>query len=300
MQQNQTLPAYLTERLTAVYGERANEIIAGMVKKKTAFRVNTLKADREEVLSQLALAGISVEPLPWSDIAFTLNADKEETLRSLPIYAEGKIYLQSPSSMLPPIVLQPKAGEDVLDMAAAPGGKTTQMAALTGGKAFITACEKDKVRAERLKYNLSVQGASRVSVLVQDAKALSDFLRFDRILLDAPCSGSGTLIAGDERSCRAFSEKLVKNSAALQKQLLIKALGLLKAGKTMVYSTCSILPEENDEVVRYALSRCKAQVLPISFAGKESVPTLPSLPGTMCVAPTDLYEGFYVALLQKG
>ncbi|MBQ1942083.1 MAG: RsmB/NOP family class I SAM-dependent RNA methyltransferase [Clostridia bacterium] len=165
-----------------------------MVKKKTAFRVNTLKSDREEVLSQLALAGISVEPLPWSDIAFTLNADKEETLRSLPIYAEGKIYLQSPSSMLPPIVLQPNAGEDLLDMAAAPGGKTTQMAALTGGKAFITACEKDKVRAERLKYNLFVQGASRVSVLVQDAKALSDFLRFDRILLDAPCSGSSDFV----------------------------------------------------------------------------------------------------------
>ena len=114
--------------------------------------------------------------------------------------------------MLPPIILEPKEGENILDMAAAPGGKTTQMAALTNNKAFITAVEKNKIRAERLKYNLQKQGVGCVNVMLEDARKLSDFFSFDKILLDAPCSGSGTMSIFDKN----FNEELIKRSSKIQ------------------------------------------------------------------------------------
>ena len=135
-------------------------------------------------------------------------------------------------------------------MAAAPGGKTSLLSALSGGEAFLTACEKDKIRAERLKYNLAKLSVPRTSVLVQDALSLDEFYRFDKILLDAPCSGSGTLTPDGEIK---ISEKLVENSVKLQEKLLRKSLKLLKKGSVMVYSTCSVLKEENEGVLEKVL-----------------------------------------------
>ena len=192
------VPPLLHERLEAQYGaELAREIEAGYVRKRTTFRVNPLKGDREAVLREIADTGIATEPIAWYDDAFLLPDGNEEQLRALPCYDAGAIYLQSLSSMLPALVLAPKAGETVLDMAAAPGGKTTQMAALSGGKALITACEKNAIRADRLQFNLTRQGARAVNIMRQDARLLDSLFKFDKILLDAPCSGSGTLLLED-------------------------------------------------------------------------------------------------------
>ena len=140
-----------------------------------------------------------------------IEGAREPEIQELPIYREGGIYLQSLSSMLPPLFLAPKAGESVLDMAAAPGGKTTQMAAMTGNQAQITACEKNKVRQKRLKYNLEKQGASGTYVMVEDARKLNDFFSFDRILLDAPCSGSGTVEVRDASAGQRSQRNLWKD-----------------------------------------------------------------------------------------
>ena len=192
------VPPLLHERLEAQYGaELAREIEAGYVRKRTTFRVNPLKGDRDAVLREIADAGIATEPVAWYDDAFLLPDGNEEQLRALPCYDAGAIYLQSLSSMLPALVLAPKSGETVLDMAAAPGGKTTQMAALSGGKALITACEKNAIRADRLQFNLTRQGARAVNIMRQDARLLDSLFKFDKILLDAPCSGSGTLLLED-------------------------------------------------------------------------------------------------------
>ena len=216
------------------------------------------------------------------------------------MYQQGEIYLQSLSSMLPPLFLQPQPGENVLDMAAAPGGKTTQMAALSGGKAMITACEKNAIRAERLKFNIQRQGAGRVSVLVQDARKLDDFFSFDKILLDAPCSGSGTLAVREGELVSKFSRELVDNSARLQEALLRKALRLLKPGHEMIYSTCSILQKENEDVLRRAVASSGGEVLPLDLTPFGALPQLPSaVPGTLLVTPGPLYEGFFVARIRK-
>lgn len=299
---SELLPAFLLQALHKQYGEAVTEtIIAGMqAQRHTTLRVNRLKSEPEKIAAALTEAGIAFERVPFSEDAFLLTEAREKDIWALPMYENGEIYLQSLSSMLPPLALDPKPGTDILDMAAAPGGKTTQLAALTGNRASITACEINQIRADKMRYNLEKQGATRVNVMVKDASKLEDFFRFDQILLDAPCSGSGTILLHQPNTYKAFSEKLVRNSARIQLNLLKKALTILKAGQTMVYSTCSILSMENEEIVKKALHGVKAQVVPAELPGMEMLPLLPcTLPGALCVRPNERYEGFFLCKIQK-
>lgn len=296
------IPDFLIQALRAQYGEALVEkILAGYTcARPVTLRVNTLKATPEEIQKKLTQAGLRWERVAWSPEALVLPDCRESQLEALPMYQQGEIYLQSLSSMLPPLFLQPQAGDNVLDMAAAPGGKTTQMAALSEGKAMITACEKNAVRADRLKFNIQRQGAGRVSVLVQDARKLDDFFSFDKILLDAPCSGSGTLTVREGRLTGKISRELVDNSARLQEALLRKALRLLKPGHEMIYSTCSVLQTENENVLCRVVGSAGGEVLPLDLSAFEDLPRLPSsIPGTLLVAPGALFEGFFVARIRR-
>lgn len=288
-------------------------------------RVNTLKATADEVAEALAAAGIAYERAPWYDDAFILDgAVRERVVWDLPIYQNGAIYLQSLSSMLPPLALAPRAGADVLDMCAAPGGKTSQMAALAHGAAHLTACEMSAPRAEKLSYNLNKLGARNVNVMRVDARKLDEFFSFDQVLLDAPCTGTGTYRTGDERAPKRMTKQLLAKTTRSQHALLDRALTVLKPGGTLVYSTCSILPQENDDQVAAALKKhrdCKlvpltpeaahpsdedAQPLPpsavtlVDAVERGDIPTLASpLAGTITVCPTKLFEGFYLACITK-
>ena len=293
---------FLEEMLERQYGaEKTKEIINGyQTKRKTTLRVNTIKGNIEEIKNKLEKSKIEYEEVPWSKEALIIKNADEKSIQEMEIYQDGKIYMQSLSSMLPPIILEPKEGIDILDMAAAPGGKTTQIAALTNNKAHITACEKNKIRAERLKYNVDKQGATCVFIMPKDSRFIDDFFSFDQILLDAPCSGSGTLDYNDANIEKYFTEQLIERSSKTQKTLLKKAINLLKPGHEMVYSTCSILSCENEDVIESILKNGKAEIIPISFEGIESLPVLPTkIPGTLCVCPTELYEGFFVAKIRK-
>lgn len=293
---------FLAQALNAQYGAETAELIAqGMQSRRiTTLRANLLKTTPEAVAQQLTEAGIDHTRWEMSDAAFLLAPAQERAVQALPAYARGEVYLQSLSSMLPPLALAPGEGMDILDMAAAPGGKTAQMAAMTGNRANITACEMNKIRAEKLKYNLDRQGAARVNVMVCDARRLEDFFRFDQILLDAPCSGSGTIVLDEPATYRAFSEKLVRSCAATQLAMLKKALTVLKAGGSMVYSTCSILHAENENIVRAALKGVRAHVEPVELPGMDALPLLPcTIDGALCVRPTAQYEGFFVARIRK-
>ena len=295
------IPLFLQEMLTSQYGEELfQKILSGYEKERAVtLRVNTLKTDVDSVKQCLTDAGISFSGVSWSKEALIIENVREDAVRNLSIYSEGAVYLQSLSSMIPPILLNPQGGECILDMAAAPGGKTTQMAALSGDRAQITACEKNKIRAERLKYNIEKQGASHVYLMVEDARKLDDFFSFDKILLDAPCSGSGTLELREGRLKQKFTKELVTRSAKTQEELLKKALKLLKSGHEMIYSTCSILQEENEKILRRVLGKT-AEILPISQDALPGVPLLPSgVQGTLCICPDERYEGFFVARIRK-
>lgn len=293
---------YLNMILKKQYNqEEIDRILAGYnVKRKVTIRVNTIKSNKNKIIEELAKIGAEFDEVKWSENALIINNKSEKDLEDLDIYKNGEIYLQSLSSMLPPIVLNPQEKENILDMTAAPGGKTTQIAALTNNNANITACELNAIRAERLKFNVEKQGANSVFVMQKDSRNIDDYFSFDKILLDAPCSGSGTLDFNDETTFKFFSQKLVEKSQKAQLTLLNKALKVLKPGKEMVYSTCSILSCENEDIVNQALKLANAKIVPIEFEGMEDLPVLPTkIEGTICVCPNGFFEGFFVAKIRK-
>lgn len=296
------LPEFLIEMLEKQYGENLTKnIIEGYgVKRKVTFRVNTLKANNNDVEKILEKYGIEYRKVSFYSDAFIIENVRENEIRDLDIYKNGEIYMQSLSSMLPPIILNPKENMDILDMTAAPGGKTTEIAAIVKNKARITAVEMNKIRAEKLKFNLEKQGASSVYIMEQDARKIDDFFSFDGILLDAPCSGSGTININNPKLERIFTKELIKKSVKTQEELLKKAINILKEGSEMVYSTCSILEEENEEIIEKAIRTGKIEIVEINFQGMEELPKLPTkINGTLCVMPTEGYEGFFVAKLKK-
>lgn len=295
------LPDFLLTKLNKDYSqEEVIRILEGYKTKRIlSFRVNTIKTTAEEIEQELIKNEIKYERVKWSKDAFIVLNKKENEIQEMDIYKNGKIYLQSLSSMLPPIVLNPMPKNDILDMTAAPGGKTTQIAALSNNEANITACEINKIRAERLRYNLDKQGASSVFVMLEDARNIDNFFSFDQILLDSPCSGSGTININENNLNEYFTTELVERSKKLQIALIKKAIKILKSGKEMVYSTCSILKEENEDIIRKVLNE-GIEIVPIEFDGKETLPQLSiTIKGTLCICPTKYYEGFFIAKLRK-
>ena len=296
------LPEFLIEMLEKQYDkDDCNRILEGYkCRRPVTFRVNKIKSNTEEIENELINLKMNFKKVSWYEDAYILENVCEKDIEILDIYKNGEIYLQSLSSMLPPIVLGAKEEEDILDMAAAPGGKTTQIAAMTQNKANITACEMNKLRAERLKYNVEKQGASSTYIMIKDSRNIEDFFSFDRILLDAPCSGSGTLSTSNNNLGKYFTKKLIEKSTKTQLALLKKALKVLKQGNEMIYSTCSILGCENEEILDKVLKECKAEIVPINLDGIEELPLLPTkIKGTICVCPNELYEGFFIAKIKK-
>ena len=292
-----SLPLLFKENILKQYPNNYELIYNGCCKKVSSFRINRLKSTAIKCLKSFAENGIELNKSGFSDDVFYTN-NNINLIKDTIEFKNGEIYLQSLSSCLPVILLDPKPNEDILDMAAAPGGKTTQIASLTGGKANITACERNPMRAEKLKHNLNVQGVKNVNVITKDARQLEDWFKFDKILLDAPCSGSGTLITDNNNSY--FTEKLINNTVKTQKALMEKAVKLLKKDGILVYSTCSILKHENEDIISKYIEKGILEVVEIDSTLLPSEPQLPStINGVVTVCPNELYEGFFVSVLKK-
>lgn len=267
------------------------DILSGLVKKKTTFRVNNLKSNKDEIESILTSNNIKYSKVDFYDDAFILETDIN--LRELDIYKEGKIYVQSLSSMLPPLYFDYKQNDSIIDMAAAPGGKTSEIASITNDTVLITAVEKNKLRGEKLIYNLDKQGLKHYSIIFEDATKLNEFMKFNKVLLDAPCSGSGTIL---KEQLNSITEDLVNRSSNIQKELLDKAINLVNVGDEIIYSTCSIFKVENEEVINKFIQEGRVEVIPINT----SIETLPStIEGVLTIKPTELYEGFFLSKLKK-
>ena len=262
------VPEFFGKLLIRDYGqELAEKIINGYSSERNVtLRINTLKTNSDKIKEKLDKEKIEYEEVEWNENALIIKNAKEEDIRKIDIYERGEIYLQSLSSMLPSIILGPKANENILDMTAAPGGKTTQMAALSNNEAMITACEKNKIRADRLKFNIERQGA-RVNIMRQDARMLDDFFSFDKILLDAPCSGSGTENIFTDK----FNEELITRSKDTQEKLLNKAVKVLRAGGELIYSTCSILKEENEDILNKVIKKYDLKIVEIEEMKRNTI-----------------------------
>lgn len=284
-----------------------DNILVGMSSKRlTTLRVNSLKYDIQELMRYFKEKNIKFERIPWYKDGLILKNATEKEIEKLDIYEKGYIYLQSTSSMVPPVVLNPKPGEKVLDMTAAPGSKTTQMAAMMQNQGYILANELDKIRYERLKYNVETQGASMIEVVNGRGEKLGDNYEnyFDKILLDTPCSGEGRFIATNPGTYRDWSKRTVTQLTKVQRKLMASAYKALKPGGTLVYSTCTLNQEENEQILNDAIDNFDLKMLEIEINLKEAIPAFHErydkfIKKAIRILPSKETEGFFVAKLQK-
>jgi NOL1/NOP2/sun family putative RNA methylase len=229
-------------------------------------RTNTLKITNEDLRERLHQRGIVLSKIPYARDGFFVARTRFSVSASIE-HLQGLFYIQESASQIPVEVLNPEENELVLDMTAAPGGKTTQMAQYMNNKGCIVACDIKKV--EELKNNLERLGVQNCIVYNMDALKIRDLgLEFDKILLDAPCSGN-YLIDRDWFEKRTIAG--IEKGSQLQRQLLSAAVSVLKKDGVLVYSTCSLEPEENELVVDWALKSLDVRLEPISNIGSNGL-----------------------------
>ena len=311
------LPEGFLERLEEMFGaSTAREITSTFSERPTTLRVNTLKATRDEVREQLTRDGFRLRSVKALPLAFVLENRSKRELTDHPLYGAGKIYLQSLASMVPPVILNPRPGEQILDLTAAPGSKTSQIAALMERSGSLIANDNNKVRFFKLKHNLELLGAFLpgdpfLRLRLEDGSRLcSEFEEtFDRVLLDAPCSAESRFVLRDPRSFGYWKERKVKDCAATQRRLLFSAWRTVRRGGVLVYSTCTFAPEENEVQISKFLDRMPdAEVLPAGIADVTPLPVLsewrgkelsPKVQACLRIKPTRDIEGFFVAVMRK-
>ena len=267
------LPIDFINELNHDFTERnVDKILTGMSEERyTTFRVNYLKSNEVEVEDELVKNGLEFEKVRITETNFNFNAyviynKNEKDLSKLKIYEDGKIYVQSISSMIPPIILRPEPGERVLDMAAAPGSKTTQMAAMMNNEGYILANEIDKFRCEKLKYNAEKQGTSIVHIINNDGTQLFNSAKsFDKILVDVPCSGEGRFIVSNKKTYEHWSLKMQKELVEIQKKLISNSINLCKINGTILYSTCALSLAENEKVIDWAINNFNIEIEKINI-----------------------------------
>lgn len=220
------------------------------------------------------------------------------------------VYFQNPSSIVGTLALDARPEEEILDLCGAPGGKTHLLWILMEGRGRLAANEKDRTRFFRMRDNLATLGAGDVNLYMHDGRTIGRKTpgRFDKVLLDAPCSSDSLANLDDPRSLVWFDGKKRTRMAKLQKSLIVSAFDALKPGGSMVYSTCAFSPTENEEVVAHLLaSREDAGLIPptpdpawsgfMSFVSGRC--DREDLSGTVRILPSDLANAFYFAVISK-
>ncbi|MCK4753913.1 MAG: RsmB/NOP family class I SAM-dependent RNA methyltransferase [Calditrichia bacterium] len=276
----------------------------------TAIRTNTLKASPEQICELLTNYQYEYDKIPFSPDGFILQSDRLPLSHSLAFF-EGFFQYQGISSQLPPLVLDVKPGDRVLDMTAAPGSKSTQLAAMLGNKGELVLNDSSYHRLPALQANMQRSGAINHYVLKHRGENLSRLYPeyFDKILLDAPCTALGTYFSMSEKYSWWSGKKLEKLSK-LQYQLLVSAIKCLRIGGEMVYSTCSVSPEENELIIEKFMNKYPVSVEKISpiFKSKfdsgltsyNNSPISNELEKSLRIWPhVHSFEGFFVIKLKK-
>ena len=301
------------ERTALVYRVKPEEVrllLDGS--RKQSVRLHPLGVRSADSIRAELEGTCDVEPIPWCADAFFITGRKGDIVAS-PLFVEGEVYVQNASSLVPVICLAPGQGEDILDIAAAPGGKASHIAALTENKARFWLNDGLPARLAKLRSVVSLMGIQYEEMTSFPAQYADKFIarRFDKILLDAQCTGEGRVDLNKSNALKHWSLERVQEYGYLQQRMLAAAFKLLKPGGVLVYTTCTISPEENERPVDNLLSRFPdASVVSVdldlgadvrmpgltSWQGK---PLHPSLSDAIRVRPGEFFEPFFVCKLQK-
>lgn len=292
-------------RLHVLFGKEYSTFISYMKKPYPKyFRVNTLKISVSKFKKTV---NWDIEPLKWYREGFSIY-DKD--IGNSIEHKLGYIYIQDASSMIPPLVLSPNENDSVLDLCAAPGSKTTQIACMMNNNGSIIANDKDYKRICALSANLQRCGVMNTATTIMRGEMFWKYgLKFNKILLDAPCSATGAIIS-NSRILETWSIKLTLSMSRLQKQLITSAKKCLDDNGIIVYSTCSLEPEENEEVIDFAIKNLNLKPVKIKLKNINYREALLSWQGKKynskvkyCIRiyPHDNHsEGFFICKLRHG
>ena len=308
------LAVYLQHVFGAEEFDRIAQGLSGP--RRSSFRANLCRGTLEALLAELTEKSCLFTPHPLSPWSFTTTPEGEKAIRETPAYKAGRLYLQSLPSQAGALALGVKPGMRILDATAAPGGKASLIAMLVGKTGHVVAVERSTVRAGILHHNLKKLGCDNTTVVTADVRSLPQRVlkqRFDAIIVDAPCSGTGTIKLEDPRTWQHLADRAtgyIDIKAQQQASILRAVLPLLVPGGRLVYSTCSIDPRENELIID-ALLRDHPELtleLPsvasafpqsrVPVTGIEGQHLHPDLSKTLRLHPDVLGEGFFIASMK--
>ena len=273
---------------------------------RKSLRVNTIKIEISDLKKRLSDL-VELNEIPWCKEGFFVKRKGRFALGNLIEHSLGYLYIQEASSMIPPQVLSPTQNDLVLDVAAAPGSKTTQMAAMMKNKGLIVANDIKFERIKALSINLTRMGVLNTVITLMHGLAFKTN-KFDKILLDAPCSGTGTL-RKSPKTLKIYNTSMITKLANAQKKLILGSFDNLKPQGTLVYSTCSLEPEEDEGVIDFLLSQrkdAKLQKISLDVASSKTILDFqnktydPEIKKCLRVWPQDNdTDGFFVAKIKK-
>lgn len=309
------LPEKFVERLYQIVpqAKQKNVITSLQSERPQTIRVNTLKTDANSLKIRLERLGFMLHTVSWYHDAFIVDPGHMPLrLTETEEYTHGLFYIQSLASMIPALLLNPKFGEVILDIAAAPGSKTTQIACMMQNTGEIVANDISTERLYKLRSNLRQQGVTNTKVTKIPGqiiwKKFPEY--FDRTLVDAPCSLEGRISLRDPKSYQEWSLKKIELLSKRERYLLRSAISATKVGGTIVYSTCTLSPEENEGVIDWILTKEKGEIV----LEESAIPELPkdqpitswkksvydkNIRNVLRIFPSEEMEGFFVAKFKK-
>lgn len=307
------LPEKFVERLQKLYTpEELEKVFHAMsVRPLPSFRVNTLKTTPDVLIADLKKLGITLEPVSWYSDAFIVTNKTIRELTETEQYKQGLFYIQNLSSMVPALVLDPKADETILDLTAAPGSKTTQIASLMQNQGKIVANDLSRPRLYKLRANLASYGVINTQIANVPGQTFWKQYpeQFDKTLVDVPCTMEGRIRCDDPDTYTDWSPRKIKDLATRQQYLLRSAVAATKVGGTIVYSTCTLSPEENEGVIDWILKKegDAIRVEPVEISGlaaghgiaEWAKPYNSQVQNSLRMFPSDRMEGFFVAKIKK-
>jgi 16S rRNA (cytosine1407-C5)-methyltransferase len=285
----------------------------------STIRINNLAGEPRRIKQILLNKGVNLVEVPWSPLTYFVGNQDKSILGQTAEYRKGLFYMQNLSSMIPAILLEPKAKDVILDMCSAPGSKTSQLASLMNNKGKIIANDEDAWRSQKLREVLDAFCVTNTEIKIGKGEKYGSIYNqfFDKVLLDAPCSGEGQVYLEGDSPLRFWSVKRIKVLAKLQKELIESAFKSLKHGGFMIYSTCTLEPAENEDVVQFLLEKYPdAQLETIDLIKSEEFKDFkkhvkpgiqswnefefgPELRKTIRVYPSAEMMGFFIAKISK-